>query len=183
MDNRSIILNVVRTRNMELETLEQIAEKVANACKKEAQRFQQRRSFLVNEPVTPTKVELDENQEAELRQIVTRASQSPKPENDTEFLVSIPDLHNSWYALKLLSENKELQKVYAMIMLAIYQGKIPVDAETRILCLDNVDSFAQTLNRCGQEWSRRAKTIMRTQHPDLYNKLFECPRVYFTFMD
>lgn len=178
MNNKELMLNIIRASVKE-ETLEQLAERVSKASKEE-QEFRQRMYCLIEEP-SPTTSQLDETEEAALKQIVTHAAQESKPEQDTEFLVAIPDLHLSWFALKVISENPRLQEVYAVIMMAIHQGQIPLDAETRILCLDKVDKFAQTLNRHGQEWSRRAQTIMRKQHPDLYDRLFDNHPVYFTF--
>ena len=179
MNNKKIMLNIVRAKKEE-ETLEQLAQRVSKASQEE-KKFQQEKYFLVDEPSPTTSVELSEDEEEELRQTVIRAAQASRPEKDTNFLVSIPDLHHSWFALKVISENTRLQEVYAMIMQAIYQEDFPIDAEVRILCLDKVDKFACMLNRCGHQWSRRAKTIMRTQHNKLYDKLFGDRPVYFTF--
>ena len=181
MDKTNIMLNIVREQNKSDETLEQLAQRVSEACQEEQKR-RQKNYFLIDEPASAT-VELDEIKEEDLKQIVTHAAQASKPEKDSEFLIAIPDLHHSWFALKVINKNPRLQEIYAMIMLALYEGQIPLEAETRILCLDDVDGFAQTLNKCGQEWSRRAKTIMRTQHKSLYDKLFEARHIYFSFID
>jgi hypothetical protein len=68
-------------------------------------------------------------------------------------------------------------------MIALYKGNIPFEAEKRIICLDNVDSFILTLTNAGQNWSRSAKTIMLSQHETLHYRLFEAPPSYSTFMD
>jgi len=164
-------------KDVEPETLEQIVQRVAEAYKK-TQRYKQ------NGSEAETANSLDEAREAELVKIVTNASHSLKPERDEDFLEAIPELHCSWPAIKQVNSHANLQRVYAMIMLAIYEQKIPIEAETRILCLDNAENFVQVLDECGQEWSRRGQTLIRTQHPKLYRKMFnkDAP-VYYTFID
>lgn len=176
MDNKNIAKDILERRkqlNKQPETLEEIAKRVAAAYRKEQP---------LKQSATPTKVELNEKREAELIRIVTEASHADRPENSSEFLAVIPDLHYSWQAIKLINKNTHLQKVYTMVMLAIYQEEFPVDAETRILCLDDVDEFVVLLNNCGHNWSRKALTIMRTQHPKVYHLLFEQTRTFDSYI-
>jgi hypothetical protein len=173
MDNKNIAQDIMKAHyelTRQQEPLEEIARIVAKSYKKRQPSKE------------ASSVKLDEQRENELCKIVTQASHLSNPELDEEFLTVMPDLHFSWKAIKLINQNTDLQKVYAVIMLAIYEGQIPMEAETRILCLDNVDQFVMTLNKCGHQWSRKAQTIMRTQHPKLHHRLFEQTRDYDTYM-
>jgi len=173
MENKAIIPSIFDVQSEQQLTLEQIAQKVAYVY----------RSLQMLNQDTFSATELNEVEERLLLQIVEKTSHLSNPEKDEKFLLAIPHIHQSWQALKEINRNKWLQNVYAMVMLAVYQEEIPMNIETRILCLDDVDDFVRTLDKCGQKWSRRAKTLMRTNHSGLYSELFEKSRIYFMCFD
>ena len=169
MDKTQDIMSMQKKLHVESETLEEKITRVANIYAK----------------THGTNVVASTTDEAYLTTVLQSISSqhSSEPEIPTEFLQIIPELHNSWTALKKINSDPFFRKIYALFMVTVYKRKIPFEVEKRIICLDNADKFILTLNSYGQEWSRSAQVVMRSLQPHLHNQLFEQRPIYYTFMD
>lgn len=94
------------------------------------------------------------------------------PEKTADFLSNIPEMHLSWRAIRQIDQNQKFARLYCMVMLKIYDGKLPLEIETILASADD-DNLIKEFTRQGLVWSSRAKNIIERLHPRTYEKVFE----------
>ena len=114
----------------------------------------------------------DSERNIKLKEIVIKTNKT-FPEEDEEFLNHIPQMHLSWPALTMLNKEKHMVEIYALVIVKIYNGTLPLEIEQRLLGLEDADYLLISITNAGHNWSSRATTIMERQHPKAYNRIFE----------
>ena len=169
------ILEQKRKREAPLPTKEDILEQAVTELKALLPKNPQLAAKKKNE--NPA---LTDERDCMLKAILSKVD-CTHPEQDTDFIAHIPDMHLSWSAMMTICKHNALSEVYAKVISNIYKNAHTIEHEHIWLAMDCENLITQ-LSFGGIEWTDYAKRKISEQYPEIYQRLYAPQRPYGFFV-